>query len=139
MGSNWFVALAGFLLIFNSAEALVTIDVHDAKDLLDSGAYWYVDARTKEEFKEGYVDVKKIVNIPYMFKTPEGNFTKNPLFVKHVSSIFKNDCPLIVGCLSGSRSLHAATALENSGFKNVTNMGGGYSAWVKSGYPVKKP
>jgi len=28
--------------------------------------------RTVEEFEKGHVDAEKIINIPYMFNTPEG-------------------------------------------------------------------
>lgn len=34
----------------------------------------FVLLRTEEEFKNGHVDVKNIVNVPYMFETPKGWF-----------------------------------------------------------------
>ncbi|KAJ4966221.1 hypothetical protein NE237_018070 [Protea cynaroides] len=120
-----------------SAVAAVTIDVHKAKDLVHSG-YRYLDVRTPEEFKNGHLDVENIVNIPYMFKTPEG-WPKNPQFVEQVSSTFSKDDHLVVNCERGVRSAYATTDLQNVGFVHVKNMGGGYAAWVENGLSVKKP
>ncbi|XP_042483607.1 thiosulfate sulfurtransferase 18-like [Macadamia integrifolia] len=136
MGINWVLILAGVLL-FCTAEAIVSIDVHKAKDLLRLG-YHYVDVRTAEEFNEGYVDFEKVVNIPYMFSTPEGR-TRNPQFLEHVSSAFNKDDRIVVGCQLGIRSVSATTDLENDGFKDVRNMEGGYKVWVENGLSVKKP
>ncbi|KAA8531984.1 hypothetical protein F0562_006874 [Nyssa sinensis] len=76
--------------------------------------------RTEEEFKEGHVDVENILNIPYMFNTPEGR-VKNPEFMEQVLSDFSKDDYIVVD------------------FKSVYNMGGGYAAWVENGLAAKKP
>ncbi|XVF62197.1 hypothetical protein PTKIN_Ptkin08bG0197900 [Pterospermum kingtungense] len=124
------------LLIFcSSGSEVVTIDVTEAKNLLQSG-YGYIDVRTVEEYKQGHVDTEKIINIPYMFDTPEGR-VKNPEFLKQVSAVCKKDDSLVIGCLKGIRSLDATADLLTIGFKNVTNMAGGYLAWVEKGFPVK--
>ncbi|XVE87445.1 hypothetical protein DITRI_Ditri18aG0118100 [Diplodiscus trichospermus] len=119
----------------SSGSEVVTIDVTEAKSLLQSG-YCYIDVRTVEECKEGHVDTEKILNIPYMFNTPDGR-VKNSGFLKEVSSLCKEDDGLVVGCQSGVRSLYATADLLTIGFKNVSNMGGGYLAWVENGLPVK--
>ncbi|KAJ4967337.1 hypothetical protein NE237_019186 [Protea cynaroides] len=120
-----------------SADAVVTIDVYKAKDLIHSG-HRYIDVRTTEEFKKGHLDVENIVNIPYMFITPEGR-SKNPQFLEQVSSAFSKDDSLVVGCQSGVRSTYATTDLQSAGFIHVSNMGGGYAAWIENGFGVKKP
>ncbi|GFY88661.1 rhodanese/cell cycle control phosphatase superfamily protein [Actinidia rufa] len=86
----------------NRPEAVVTVDVIAAKGLLGQGRR-YLDVRTNEEFNKGHIG--NALNVPYMFKTKKG-------------------------CNSGGRSLRACVDLLNAGFKHVTNMGGGYSAWV---------
>ena len=111
MGVLWavFRCRFQFLLLFlllscSSATEVVTIDVHAAKDLINSG-YRYLDVRwinrfslwiglslkflgwvlfwfwnlnwihrTVEEFKKGHADVENILNIPYLFTTPEGTY-----------------------------------------------------------------
>ncbi|KAF5442001.1 hypothetical protein F2P56_037009 [Juglans regia] len=126
------------VLVFCSSGAeVVTVDVHEAKDLIKSG-YAYLDVRTVEEYKKGHVGADKIFNIPYMFITPEGR-VKNPQFLEEVSSACNKEDHLIVGCQSGVRSLYATSDLLTAGFKDVSNMGGGYLAWVESGYLVPKP
>ncbi|OIW11047.1 hypothetical protein TanjilG_22854 [Lupinus angustifolius] len=114
---------------------VVTIDVHAAKGLIQSG-YVYLDVRTVEEFQKGHVDATKIINIPYMLSTPKG-MVKNPNFVKEVSSACNKQDHFIVGCKSGVRSQYATTDLLADGFKNVKDMEGGYMEWVKNKFHVK--
>ncbi|XVF23707.1 hypothetical protein REPUB_Repub13aG0062900 [Reevesia pubescens] len=73
-----------------------------------------------------------------MFITPEGR-VKNPDFLKEVSSILEKDKHIIVGCNSGGRSIRACVDLLNAGYEHVSNMEGGYSAWVDSGFSGDKP
>ncbi|XP_043709915.1 senescence-associated protein DIN1 [Telopea speciosissima] len=65
-----------------------------------------------------------------------GGMTKNPKFIAEVSSNFGKDTEIIVGCQSGKRSLMAATELATAGFTGVTDIAGGYSAWVQNGLPT---
>lgn len=44
--------------------------------------------------------------------------------------------PILVHCLAGGRSAYATAMLERLGY-NVTNVAGGYRAWVAAGYPVE--
>ncbi|KAF5753050.1 hypothetical protein HS088_TW01G00968 [Tripterygium wilfordii] len=120
----------------SSEAGIVTINVKEAKDLLDSG-YFYLDVRAVDEYKKGHVDTPKIFNIPYMFNKPEGR-VKNSDFLKEVSSIFKEEDSVVVGCQSGVRSLYATGDLLEAGFKNMSNMGGGYLSWVETGFAVKR-
>ncbi|KAL8123626.1 hypothetical protein AgCh_011564 [Apium graveolens] len=121
-----------------SEVEVITIDVHATKDLMNSGNHRYLDVRTEEEFKNGHVDVKNIVNIPYMFETPQGR-VKNPRFLEQVLSTFKKDDNLIVGCQKGIRSVYATIDLLKSEYKQVYNMGSGYLAWVDKKLAVKIP
>ncbi|KAL3844995.1 hypothetical protein ACJIZ3_002398 [Penstemon smallii] len=119
----------------SSGAEVITIDVHEAKNLLSQG-YRYLDVRTEEEFKNGHVE--NALNIAYMFNTPEGR-VKNPKFMDQVLSVFGKEDHLIVGCQSGVRSVYATTDLLEAEFKHVYNMGGGYIAWVGNGFDVTKP
>ncbi|XP_055961504.1 uncharacterized protein LOC126678548 [Mercurialis annua] len=114
---------------------VVTVDVKAAKDLLQSG-YVYLDVRTTEEFMKGHVHSEKILNIPYMFNTPEGR-VKNPKFLQEVSAVCKLDDHIVVGCQSGVRSLYATADMLSAGFKDASNMGGGYLAWIQNKFPLK--
>ena len=42
------------------------------------------------------------------------------------------DVPIAVPCKGGYRSMRAASLLQRSGFTNVTDVIGGYDAWVEA-------
>ncbi|KAA0067559.1 rhodanese-like domain-containing protein 19 [Cucumis melo var. makuwa] len=112
-----------------------TVDVRVAKDLLEKG-HLYLDVRTVEEYNKGHVE--NALNVSYMFLTPKGR-VKNPDFLAQVTSISKKEDHIVVACNSGGRGLRACVDLLNAGFEHVNNMGGGYSAWVDSGFAGEKP
>ncbi|CAL1354246.1 unnamed protein product [Linum trigynum] len=145
-----------------------TVDVLTAKSLIESGRHVYLDVRMEEDFKAAHADAgkvwkqrdqrsaeaataaansdspeeeddvcRKIFNVPYYVHTPKGR-EKNPEFVDKIRETFKEDDHLIVGCGTGGRSLLATNDLYIAGFKNACNMGGGYRAWEKNGFPTKK-
>lgn len=45
--------------------------------------------------------------------------------------------PLLVHCAGGARSAIAASVLLRAGFLDLTNLIGGYSAWLRAGLPVE--
>uniref|UniRef100_A0A6N2MQZ1 Rhodanese domain-containing protein n=1 Tax=Salix viminalis TaxID=40686 RepID=A0A6N2MQZ1_SALVM len=116
-------------------QDVISVGVHAAKDLIAS-THRYLDVRTTEEFSKSHVD--NALNVPFMFITAEGK-VRNPEFLSKVASICKKDDYLVVGCNSGGRSLLACIDLLGAGFEHVTNMEGGYSAWVDSGLAGDKP
>ncbi|XVF79547.1 hypothetical protein PTKIN_Ptkin14bG0231900 [Pterospermum kingtungense] len=111
-------------------EDVSIINVLTAKDLLGS-SHRYLDVRTPEEFNKSHID--NALNVPYMFITQEGR-VQNPEFLSEVSKILRKDEHIVVGCNSGGRSLRACVDLLNAGYKDVSSMEGGYSAWVDSGF-----
>ncbi|KAL5196453.1 hypothetical protein ABZP36_008367 [Zizania latifolia] len=119
-----------------SPATVVTVDVTAARDLITSAGHRYVDVRTEEEMGKGHLH--NSLNVPFMFITPQGR-EKNPLFVEHYSSLLSKEERVVVGCQSGKRSELACVDLMAAGFRNVKNMGGGYAAWVDSGFPVNNP
>lgn len=44
--------------------------------------------------------------------------------------------PVLVYCRSGARSALAAETLQRMGYSNVSNIAGGFEAWVGSGKPL---
>ncbi|KAL9160558.1 hypothetical protein ABFS82_08G208100 [Erythranthe guttata] len=118
----------------SGAEEVITVDVQTAKDLLNLG-HRYLDVRTEEEFKNGHVE--NALNIAYMFNTPKGR-VKNPKFIDQVLALCAKEDHILVGCQSGVRSVYATIDLIHSEFKHVYNMGGGYIAWVGTGFAVTK-
>ncbi|XP_054808790.1 thiosulfate sulfurtransferase 16, chloroplastic-like [Prosopis cineraria] len=95
----------------------------------------YLDVRTPEEFNAGHVP--GAINIPYMYRVGSG-MTKNANFVAEVSSHFRKDDEIIVGCQLGKRSTMAATDLLAAGFSGITDIAGGYAAWTQNGLPTEQ-
>ncbi|GAA0143637.1 transferase [Lithospermum erythrorhizon] len=109
-----------------------SVPVKVAHELLQAG-HRYLDVRTPEEFSAGHA--VGAVNIPYMFRVGSG-MTINANFVKEVMEQFGKDDEIIVGCQAGKRSLMAATELLSAGFTGITDIAGGYAAWLQTGLPT---
>eukprot|EP00246_Nothoceros_aenigmaticus_P009592 TRINITY_DN2520_c0_g1_i1.p1 TRINITY_DN2520_c0_g1~~TRINITY_DN2520_c0_g1_i1.p1 ORF type:complete len:205 (-),score=17.78 TRINITY_DN2520_c0_g1_i1:136-726(-) len=117
----------------DSPAAIVrSVPVQVAHELLNAGHH-YLDVRTPEEFAAGHP--AGAVNVPFMYKSG-GGMTRNAAFVESVTAHFNKDDEIVVGCQSGKRSMMAATELQAAEFTGITDVGGGYSAWVQGGLPV---
>lgn len=78
-----------------------------------------IDVRTPKEFKEGYLE--SAVNINW-FDTD---------FAEQFDTIGKKKA-IYLYCKVGGRSAKAAKLLDSLGYKNVTNLSGGYLEYIKS-------
>ncbi|XP_020596003.1 thiosulfate sulfurtransferase 16, chloroplastic-like [Phalaenopsis equestris] len=87
-----------------------SVPVRVAYELLQAG-HRYLDVRTVDEFKAGHV--VGATNIPFMLTVGSG-MTKNQNFLDEVSNIFGKDDEILIGCLSGKRSLMAASELSSA-------------------------
>ncbi|KGN48964.1 uncharacterized protein LOC101216776 isoform X1 [Cucumis sativus] len=110
-----------------------SVPVRVALELLQAGQR-YLDVRTPEEYSVGHAP--GAINIPYMYRVGSG-MTRNPHFLAEVAIYFRKDDEIIVGCLSGKRSLMAAADLLASGYNYVTDIAGGYEAWSRNGLPME--
>ena len=88
--------------------------------------YLLLDVREKDEFRQGHLG--GAISLPRAF------------LELHIEQVVPDkDRPIIAYCGGGARSLLAAKQLKEMGYKNVTSMAGGYSAWKAAGYPWKQP
>lgn len=102
----------------------------ECKAMLDGGAM-YLDVRTPQEFEQGHYEGAK--NVPLMLME-SGSMTKNPEFMNAISAEFKDkDAKIVVSCKVGRRGAMAVSAMQDAGYTNLTNMEGGYDAWVAAG------
>jgi rhodanese-related sulfurtransferase len=83
-----------------------------------------LDVRTPEEVAQG--KIQGSVNIDF----------NNTDYKKEIESLDK-DKTYFVYCAKGGRSSKAYAIMKSSGFKNVYDLDGGYSAWQQAGLPVK--
>lgn len=92
---------------------------------LDAGEkYIIIDVRSPEEYAAGHIP--GAVNMDFGF-----------LFFKAGTVITNPDIEFIVYCRSGGRSVIAAKLLTDLGYKNATNLEGGFMDWAKAGYLVE--
>ena len=101
-----------------------TMSVLDLKTNLEKGEVVLLDVREPSEWKEeGTVEgANKIFFVDLPDKT----------------DTLPKDKPLAVTCSVGNRSSIAISILERAGFKNVSNVLGGMTAWTNLSYPTKK-
>jgi thioredoxin len=81
-----------------------------------------IDVRTPGEFSQGHL--KNALN--YDISTSE--------FENRIASLDKSK-PVLVYCLSGSRSIYAVSIMQSKGFKEVYEMNGGMMKWRAANLP----
>ncbi len=115
-----------FLTIVNDARKRITeTNVQEVNDRRDRGDNFYlVDVREESEWDKGH-----IMNAIYIGKgVIERDIEKK---------IDNTEAEIILYCGGGFRSALAADNLQKMGYSNVSSMDGGYSGWVKAGYPTE--
>lgn len=125
------------------------ITPNEAKTILDEDSNAiYLDVRSQPEFEEGHP--AGAINIPLLDYNEElGGMAPNPDFTKVVEAIVSKDKKLIVGCQAGGRSQKACMVLEQLGFRDLSNVLGGFGGgqgptgqrvpgWKELGLPVSE-
>ena len=115
-----------FLKIVNDVkEGITETNVQEVNDRRDHGDDFYlVDIREESEWDRGH-----ITNAIYIGKgVIERDIEKK---------IDNTEAEIILYCGGGFRSALAADNLQKMGYSNVSSMDGGYSGWVKAGYPTE--
>ena len=126
------------------------ISAQEAHDLLQKdSSVAYLDVRSTQEFRAGHP--RGALHVPLMERDPaSGRMSPNPLFLSQVGARIPKDRPVICGCQSGGRSARAVLMLNEAGFRDVTNMRGGFggakdpmsgqvleAGWSQLGLPVE--
>ena len=109
-------------LMSEARKEVKELSVQQVKDVLGkNGKHLLLDVREKEEYREGHLE--KAVSLPRGF-----------LEIKVEATIPNKSTPVIAYCAGGVRSLLAAKAMKEMGYKEVISMSGGYAAWKAAGY-----
>lgn len=118
---DWNAVYADYLA--NLPEGFATVSPADLNAALVDNAPFLVDVREASEVeKDGYIE--GAVNIPVRD------------LLKNLDKLPAQDQPIVVYCASGHRGGLAMAALQLLGYKDVRNLGGGMSAWIKADLPV---
>lgn len=112
----------------------------EAAALVEREQYVYLDVRSVPEFEAGHP--VGAYNIPLLHMAGFG-LTPNANFVAECERVFPKDTRLVLGCRSGSRSLHAATMLLRAGYTDVVDQRCGFEGadepgWRHVGLPVSQ-
>jgi rhodanese-related sulfurtransferase len=84
-----------------------------------------VDVRSTREYNAGHA--AGAVNVPLMEHDEDtGEMMPNPDFIRVMQANFPADAPLLLACQGGGRSARAARMLETFGYRNLTNVVGGF-------------
>ena len=111
-------------LVDEAKKSICEVSVSEAKALLDKGGYIFLDCREPKEFKMGH--------IPGAMNIPRGL-----LEFKIAKKIPDKNAKIVMYCKKGGRGCLATCTLCRMGYKNAQNMGGGWMAWEKAGYPIE--
>jgi sulfur-carrier protein adenylyltransferase/sulfurtransferase len=84
-----------------------------------------IDVRDPDEYRDGSIEAANNISRGFLeFRI--GSVASDP------------STPLVLYCQTGLRSMLAAKALHDLGYKNVVNLQGGFQRWAQSGLPVVK-
>ncbi|MDU8885037.1 rhodanese-like domain-containing protein [Yeosuana sp. MJ-SS3] len=108
-----------------SKEIIRQVPVSKLDSIIAENNYNIIDVRDQKGIeKQG--SIPGAINIP--FDTIERAIDKNH---DDFNPIFKNDGPYLFCCTGGVMSYMAAIKAQERGIKNVCNLDGGHSAWLK--------
>lgn len=86
-------------------------------------ARYLLDVRNTSEWEGGHLTGARLIPLPEL--------------VERLAEIPTN-ADIVVHCQSGSRSAIAASVLKRAGHQKVSNLSGGFGAWVAAGGPVER-
>lgn len=92
------------------------------------GKVTILDVREAHEYAAGHIP--GAINIPRGLL--EFKIDQHP-------SLYDRNTEIVLQCQGGGRSALATVALQELGYKHVSNLAGGYSAWAAAGLPTEKP
>ncbi len=107
--------------------AIKTITVEEAQHLISSGAITLIDVRQHDEWNDG--------------GRPQGSHgvtLQDPDFEAKVLAVLGGDYakPVAFSCKTGGRSSQAAEKAKDAGHLDISNVEGGFLAWVEAGLPI---
>lgn len=122
MKTRWYLLVLAWLGLFLGScgeKQYVNVEVAPFAVLVSNDSVQVVDVRTMKEYEEGHIAGAQNVDV-----LEDG-------FVEKCEGVLDRKRPVAVYCRSGKRSAKAASLLSGKGYR-VTNLLGGYQAWLKA-------
>ncbi len=110
----------------DSTKVIEVVDANTFKNTLASKPGTLLDVRTPGEYKKGFIEGARLLDI----------FSDE--FEAELNKLDRN-ATYYVYCASGGRSAECAEKMQGMGFKKVYDLDGGMGAWRNAGLPVAMP
>lgn len=132
-----FFVILGVVLVFvskpeTSPQGFETVSVDEAREMLEKDDFFLLDVRTPVEFNESHIEGAVLIPLENGYGS---NLGPDQLLEARINEVPKGE-KVLVYCRTGRRSAVASQMLEDAGYTDVYNMGGGISEWIEAGYPV---
>jgi hydroxyacylglutathione hydrolase len=114
--------LASWAAQGGALESVPQMQVDELAARLRHGHVHVLDVRGRSEWDAGHLP--NVPNIPLGYLTD------------HLDELPREE-PLVLQCQSGNRSAIGASLLRAHGFRNVSNLVGGYGEWQRKGHPTE--
>lgn len=112
--------------VFTQAQTIKKLDPQSfEKKLNESKEPILVDVRTSGEYAQGHLANAVVIDI------------YSDDFKSRVAKLDKSK-PVFVYCKAGSRSSSAVDVFSDLGFKEIYDLSGGISAWLRAKKPITK-
>ena len=102
-----------------------SIPVQEAQKKQHKDEIIILDVRTPEEYASGHIPDSKHINI------------NSDDFEKNINLLDKN-ASYAVHCRAGGRARRAARYMRENGFRDVSNLEGGFIEWKAQNLPIEK-
>lgn len=112
------------IILRHAAPACDFIPEISAAQLKEQGPFTLIDVREMHEWDKGHIGGAVLWPLSRLVK---GDFPA-----------LGNDERMILYCQKGGRSLQAARLMKGRGFKDVTNLNGGYASWQENTQAFRK-
>ena len=121
-------------LLEEANAEIKSVNPEELKQQLDNKEIILIDVRSKEAIEaEGQIEGS--VHVPRdMLEFHADQRPDNPLKKEELDPEKK----IVVYCGVGGQGTLSTKTLQDMGYKDVSNLSGGTSAWVKAGFELKK-
>lgn len=120
-------------IVSRAKENITEISCEEAKKLIRSGEYRFLDVREPAEYLDGTIPMS--VHIPRGMLEP----VCDNCYAGHRGEFADLEQKWIVFCLSGGRGALAVDTMQQMGYCNVINLAGGFNEWQACGGDITVP
>ena len=105
-------------------EPFKRIGIEEAKQLIEQGTVRVIDVRNPDEWVAGHIPQATHIPLPDILNDPDQSLPGDL------------DQPQLFVCGVGQRSAVACEVAAMQGYKEIYNLEGGTTDWIKTGNPI---